>query len=203
MCLHAHVGVHVPHICTCVLERLRVSPALTHRAGVKSSSDKLIISSLEERWLTEREAANQHLMVEQKPRNYSQPSGDRGGLRLNKATWISSSAWCSEHVFSPTFHVHIRPIYKNNCDWKKSSRHVAFIDQSGRGILMHMNKFHFPEIVDIRSRLSCFALLCLVQNRLFWCIVHCWVHQYTHTDSFKSESELLLRDWNNDLKLIM
>lgn len=43
-----------------------------------------------------------------------------------------------------------------------------------------MNKFHFPEIIDIRSRLSCFALLCLAQNRLFWCIPHSWVHQYTH-----------------------
>lgn len=153
------------------------------QAGVKSSSDKLIISSLEERWLTEREAVNQQLPLEQKPRNYSQPRRDQGGFLLKKATWISSSAWFSDHIFFPLF-MCIRPIYKNNCDWKKSSRHVAFIDQSGRGILMHMNKFHFPEIVDIRSRLSCFALLCLAQNRLFWCKLLCWVHQYTHADHF-------------------
>lgn len=46
-------------------------------ARVKSSSGKLIISSLEERWLTEREAVNQHLLVEQKPGNL--PSRHQGG----------------------------------------------------------------------------------------------------------------------------
>jgi len=96
MCLHAHVGVHVTHICTCVLECLRVSPPLTHRAGVKSSSDKLIISSLEERWLTEREAVNQHLMVEQKPRNDSRPSRDRG-----------ASFWIKKLGFHPQLDVKI------------------------------------------------------------------------------------------------
>lgn len=37
MCLHAHVGVHVTHICTCVLECLPVSPALTHRPGLRAA----------------------------------------------------------------------------------------------------------------------------------------------------------------------
>lgn len=44
---------------------------------------------------------------------------------------------------------------------------------------MHMNKFAFHEIIDIRSRLSCFALLCFEQHR---CIEHSWcVHQHTQS----------------------
>lgn len=116
------------------------------------------------------EEAQELLRAQQRPRC----------LPLKKEAWISSSAWSSDHIFF-RFFMCITPIFKNNCEWKKSSRHFAFIDQSSRGILMHMNKFHFPEIVDIRSRLSCLALLRLAQNTLLWGILH----QCTHTDRFK------------------
>lgn len=58
---------------------------------------------------------------------------------------------------------------------------------------MHMNKFYFPGFVDIRSRLSCCALLCLEQNRLLWCTAIyvtytgvLLVRQYSHIDGSKS-----------------
>lgn len=45
---------------------------------------------------------------------------------------------------------------------------------------MHMNKFPLHEITDIRSKLSCYTLLCFEQHG---CIEHSWcVHQ--HTQSF-------------------
>lgn len=133
---------------------------------VKSSSDKLIISSLEERWLTEREAVNQQLLAERKAEKNRSPAKKRPrGFLLNKAPRISPSAWSTLpfiYLFC-TLLMCTRPIYKNKRE-KSERRRVAFIDQSCWGILMHMNKFPFHEIIDIRSRLSCFTLLCFEQH---------------------------------------
>lgn len=117
-----HKFLYMLHIfapeCVCVCVWLTPS-------WVKSSSDKLIISSLEERWLTEREAVNQQLLAERKAEKNRSPAkkGPRGFL-LNKATQISPSAWSTLgfiYLFS-TLLVSTRPIYKNKYEeWKTPS----------------------------------------------------------------------------------
>lgn len=101
----------------------RISTADT-QAGVKSSSDKLIISSPEERWLTVpsgRAGAQEILPAYQRPR----------GLLLNKAAWISFPAQSSRHIFLPLW-MCMRIIYKNECVWEKLSRHCIYRSKQWR-----------------------------------------------------------------------
>lgn len=91
------------------------------QSWVKSSLDKLIISSLEERWLTEREAVNQQLLAVQKPKNHSQPRRDQGAsFRIKQLGFHPQLDLQIFFCFFSLF-MRMKPIYKNNCDWKKSS----------------------------------------------------------------------------------